>query len=239
MSNEMVEQVLPIEKDKLNRIPCSMWSSRSSDVYDKEEQVGQGVFGKVFKAKYKFLNKNANEKQGDYVALKKILTHNEKEGFPLTACREIMLLSRLKHANIVDLHEVVTSKPCEKNKFKGSVYLVFEYMEHDLNGLIDRNIRFDVPGIKCIMHQILLGLDYLHINNVIHRDIKGANILLNNRGEIKIADFGLARPHLPNSNQLYTNRVVTLWYRAPEILLGMLFLTKEAKNMIAPVIYGP
>jgi len=210
-------------KERLNRLPLSEWSSHHSDIYDKEEQVGEGVFGKVFKAKYKFsqkINVKSNTKLGEYVALKKILMHNEKEGFPITAYREIMLLNKLKHKNIVGLHEVVTSKPCEKNKYKGSVYLVFEYMEHDLNGLIDRNICFEIPHIKCILFQILTGINYLHQSNVIHRDIKGANILLNNSGEVKIADFGLARAHSPNSNQLYTNRVVTLWYRAPEILLG-------------------
>ena len=212
--------------DKLNRVPLSEWSSHPSEFYDKEEQVGEGVFGKVFKAKFKLSISNTKScvKQGEYVALKKILMHNEKEGFPITAYREIMILRRLNHKNIITLHEVVTSRPCEKNKYKGSVYLVFEYMEHDLLGLIDRKISYDVSHIKCILHQILEGLAYLHENNVIHRDIKGANILLNNRGEVKIADFGLARTHTPNSNQLYTNRVVTLWYRAPEILLGIVLI---------------
>lgn len=147
---------------------------------------------------------------------------NEKEGFPLTAIREIMILKRLNHKNIINLLEIVTSKPSEKNKFRGNVYLVFEYMEHDLSGLISRKYDFTLPIIKGIMKQILLGLEYLHENNIIHRDIKGANILLNNRGEVKLADFGLARLHNPDNRivKVYTNRVVTLWYRSPELLLG-------------------
>ena len=147
---------------------------------------------------------------------------NEKEGFPLTAIREIMILKRLNHKNIINLLEIVTSKPSDKNKNRGNVYLVFEYMEHDLSGLLGRKFDFSVPIIKVIMKQILLGVDYLHDNNIIHRDIKGANILLNNRGEVKLADFGLARIHNPNPNIIkqYTNRVVTLWYRSPELLLG-------------------
>ena len=93
-------------------------------------------------------------------------------------------------------------------------------MEHDLHGLIDRHISLDVSHIKCIMMQLLEGIMYLHSNNVMHRDIKGANILLDNKGNIKIADFGLARKCDKHACINYTNRVVTLWYRSPELLLG-------------------
>lgn len=96
-------------------------------------------------------------------------------------------------------------------------------MEHDLHGLIDMNINFDVRQIKCLMLQLLEGLHYLHINNIMHRDLKGANLLINNKGELKLGDFGLARTFSVNRQQLYTNRVVTLWYRAPELLLGKFF----------------
>lgn len=93
-------------------------------------------------------------------------------------------------------------------------------MEHDLHGLIDSHIALDISHIKCIMIQILEGVYYLHSNNVMHRDIKGANILLNNKGEVKLADFGLAIKYDPRIRVNYTNRVVTLWYRCPELLLG-------------------
>jgi cyclin-dependent kinase 12/13 len=203
------------------RAPTSQWASRQVDLYEKVDQVGEGTFGKVYKAKYKSLGKN-NTNKNEYVALKRILMDNEKEGFPITAIREIMILKRLNHKNIIKLLEIVTSKPSEKNKFRGNVYLVFEYMEHDLAGLGDIKLKFNVSMIKCILYQILTGVHYLHSNNIIHRDIKGANILINNKGDVKIADFGLARIHNPNPNIIkqYTNRVVTLWYRSPELLLG-------------------
>jgi len=86
-----------------------------------------------------------------------------------------------------------------KNKYRGSFYLIFEYLKHDLQGLIDRKINFEIPHLKCLMIQILKGLIYLHQKNVIHRDIKGANILISSEGIAKLADFGLARIFFPNN----------------------------------------
>jgi len=164
---------------------------------------------------------------GRVVALKKVKMEHESEGFPITAIREIMILKRLTHKNIINLLEIVTSKGDVKHK--GSIYLVFEYMEHDLTGLTDPaggQIRLSLPQIKCYFKQLLEGMHYCHKNNILHRDIKGSNLLINNRGELKIADFGLARPYVPaekgakESRRLLTNRVITLWYRPPELLLG-------------------
>ena len=198
-------------------LPTSKWSSRSAENYKKIDQVGEGTFGKVYKAQLEDPNDLLNHK---IFALKKILMDNEKEGFPITALREIMILKKLNHKNIIPLKEIVTSKPKEKNKNRGNVYLVFEYMEHDISGLTNKKINYSIQSIKCIMYQILEGLQYLHSNNIIHRDIKTANILLNNKGEIKIGDFGLARIISPSLKKKITNRVVTLWYRAPELLFG-------------------
>lgn len=147
--------------------------------------------------------------------------------------REITLLSKLKHKNILNLIEVVHAN-CNyldynlflltyyiaPDKTKFNISLVFEYMEHDLNGIIDKKIALDISQIKCIMRQILEGIAYLHSMNVMHRDIKGSNILMNNKGDIKIGDFGLARSSNSAQEMNYTNRVVTLWYRSPELLLG-------------------
>ena len=143
----------------------------------------------------------------------------ETEGFPLTALREIMILKRLSHKNIMDLLEVVTSKN-KKNQIP-KVYLVFEYMDNDLAGIIDRKFNFNKSQIKYIMYEMLNGLKYLHKNCIFHRDLKPQNILINNKGEVKIGDFGLAR--IVNYNALrkkYTNKVVTVPYRAPELFLG-------------------
>ena len=157
----------------------------------------------------------------DIVALKKIRMDNEKEGFPITAIREIKILKKLRHRNVVDLKEIVTSKASASNGHKGSIYLVFEYMDHDLTGLAERpGMKFSVPQIKCYMKQLLMGLHYCHNNNILHRDIKGSNLLINNNGVLKLADFGLAKPITNENAQPLTNRVITLWYRPPELLLG-------------------
>lgn len=83
-------------------------------------------------------------------------------------------------------------------------------------------IKFELPHMKCIMRQILEGLNYIHSQNIIHRDIKGANILVSNKGDVQIADFGLTREIQPqDKHMLYTSKVVTLWFRSPELLYGM------------------
>ena len=102
------------------------------------------------------------------------------------------------------------------------MYLVFEFVEHDLHGIIDSKIKFELQHIKCLMKQLLEGIRYLHERQYIHRDIKGGNLLLTKHGVLKIADFGLARTYDPRQRLNMTNKVVTLWYRAPEILLGMM-----------------
>jgi len=153
------------------------------------------------------------------VALKKVKMDNEKEGFPITAIREIKILKNLKHPNIVQLKEIVTSKAHDHNKQKGSVYMVFEYAEHDLAGLmLSPKIEIKKEHVKHYLKQLLEGLHYLHTQKILHRDIKGANLLITKEGSLKIADFGLARSYNDPSVPL-TKKVITLWYRPPEVLL--------------------
>nr|CAD1833347.1 unnamed protein product [Ananas comosus var. bracteatus] len=149
------------------------------------------------------------------VALKKVRFDNlEPESVKFMA-REILILRRLDHPNVVKLEGLVTSR------MSCSLYLVFEYMEHDLAGLAaSPDIKFTEPQVKCYMHQLLSGLEHCHNRGVLHRDIKGSNLLLDNAGLLKIADFGLASFFDPNHKQPMTSRVVTLWYRPPELLLG-------------------
>jgi CTD kinase subunit alpha len=138
---------------------------------------------------------------------------SERDGFPVTAMREIKLLQSLRHQNIVRLYEMMVSN--------GSVYMVFEYMDHDLTGILSQTqFSFTDAHLKSLCHQMLAGLAYLHHKGVIHRDIKGSNILINNRGDLKLADFGLARFYQKRRRSDYTNRVITLWYRPPELLFG-------------------
>ncbi|XP_060604841.1 cyclin-dependent kinase 9-like [Ruditapes philippinarum] len=179
--------------------------------YEKLAKIGQGTFGEVFKARDR-----ANRQ---VVAMKKVLMENEKEGFPITALREIRILKLLKHENVVNLIEICRTKASQYNRFKSTFYLIFEFCEHDLAGLLSNmNVKFNLGEIKYVIKQLLEGLYYLHTNKILHRDIKAANILITKGGILKLADFGLARAldHI----QKYTNRVVTLWYRPPELLLG-------------------
>ncbi|XP_043697749.1 cyclin-dependent kinase C-2-like [Telopea speciosissima] len=208
----------------LNHDESPSRGSRSVDCFEKLEQIGEGTYGQVYMAR--------EIKTGEIVALKKIRMDNEREGFPITAIREIKILKKLQHENVIKLKEIVTSQGHERdeqgkqgttdgNKYKGSIYMVFEYMDHDLTGLADRpGMRFSIPQIKCYMRQLLTGLHYCHVNQVLHRDIKGSNLLIDNEGNLKLADFGLARSFSNDHNGNLTNRVITLWYRPPELLLG-------------------
>ncbi|XP_044015147.1 cyclin-dependent kinase 12 isoform X2 [Aphidius gifuensis] len=192
------------------------WGERCVDVFEVIAQIGQGTYGQVYKAQ--------DKRENVLVALKKVRLENEKEGFPITAVRELKILRQLEHKNVVTLREIVTDKQDAKDfrKDKGSFYLVFEYMDHDLMGLLESGmVTFTESHHKSIMKQLLDGLNYCHAKNFLHRDIKCSNILINNKGEVKLADFGLARFYnAEDRSRPYTNKVITLWYRPPELLLG-------------------
>ncbi|XP_047948411.1 probable serine/threonine-protein kinase At1g54610 [Salvia hispanica] len=183
------------------------WVPRKADTFEKLDKIGQGTYSSVYKGRDLLTNK--------YVALKKVRFDNMDPESVKFMAREILILRRLDHPNIIKLEGLVTSKT------SSSLYLVFEYMEHDLTGLASLpGVKFSEPQVKCYMKQLLSGLDYCHRNGVLHRDIKGSNLLINNHGILKIADFGLAS-YFDNQNKIpLTSRVVTLWYRPPELLLG-------------------
>jgi CTD kinase subunit alpha len=167
--------------------------------------VGAGTYGKVFKAIHIYTR--------DKVALKRIRMEGERDGFPITAVREIRLLQHLRHKHVVALQEVMV----EKNE----AYMVFEYLSHDLTGLINHpTFKLTKAHKKDLAHQMFEGLDFLHRRGVLHRDIKAANILVSSTGQLKYADFGLARFYTKSRQLDYTNRVITIWYRPPELLLG-------------------
>eukprot|EP00472_Partenskyella_glossopodia_P006305 CAMPEP_0197523702 /NCGR_PEP_ID=MMETSP1318-20131121/8583_1 /TAXON_ID=552666 /ORGANISM="Partenskyella glossopodia, Strain RCC365" /LENGTH=344 /DNA_ID=CAMNT_0043076479 /DNA_START=1 /DNA_END=1035 /DNA_ORIENTATION=- len=174
--------------------------------YEKINRIGEGTYGTVYRGR--------DKKTGEIVALKKVRLMDEKNGFPLTSIREIQILRKLKHPNVVALLEITVGRKPD------SVFLVFEYCSHDFAELVDSMVRpFKASEIKCVMLQLLSALDHLHKNFIIHRDLKLANLLITKNGQLKIADFGLARI-FGNPLKSYTPRVVTLWYRAPELLLG-------------------
>mmetsp|Transcript_27119 Transcript_27119/g.38148 ORF Transcript_27119/g.38148 Transcript_27119/m.38148 type:complete len:388 (+) Transcript_27119:1037-2200(+) len=165
---------------------------------------------------------------GEIVALKRINTEQEENGFPITAIREVKILKALHHVNIVKLKEIVTSKEQgEQGEIPKNVFMVFEYLEFDLTGILETpEIRLTQDHIKSWSQQLLQGVHYMHTNKVIHRDLKASNILVNSKGELKIADWGLARSWNSEMKRL-TNRVITLWYRPPELLLGCMDYTTK------------
>ena len=157
--------------------------------------------------------KGRNRATGALVALKEISLDSE-EGTPSTAIREISLMKELDHENIVTLYDVIHTE----NKLT----LVFEYMDKDLKKYMEvhgQQSALDLKVVKSFMFQLLKGIMFCHDNRVLHRDLKPQNLLINNKGELKLGDFGLARAFGIPFNT-FSNEVVTLWYRAPDVLLG-------------------
>ncbi|KAK9463955.1 kinase-like domain-containing protein [Lipomyces oligophaga] len=182
-----------------------MSNSSSISQYQQLEKLGEGTYATVYKGR--------NRTTGELVALKEI-TLDSEEGTPSTAIREISLMKELKHENVMSLYDVIHTE----NKLN----LVFEYMDRDLKKYMDLrgdHGALDYATIKSFMYQLLNGIAFCHDNRVLHRDLKPQNLLINSKGQLKLGDFGLARAFGIPVNT-FSNEVVTLWYRAPDVLLG-------------------
>ncbi|CAD7091803.1 unnamed protein product [Hermetia illucens] len=187
------------ERDNLGR--CRLVTE-----FEKLNRIGEGTYGIVYRAR--------DTKSNEIVALKKVRMDQEKDGLPISGLREIQILMACNHENIVRLREVVVGKSLE------SIFLTMEYCEQDLASLLDNMTSpFSESEVKCIVMQVLKGLQYLHSRYIVHRDLKVSNLLMTDKGCVKIADFGLAR-YFGIPPKPMTPQVVTLWYRAPELLLG-------------------
>ncbi|PFH61808.1 hypothetical protein XA68_16236 [Ophiocordyceps unilateralis] len=195
------------------RMPDDGWAKcRSVERYEKLNDIEEGTYG--------WVARGLDKATGKVVALKRLkLEPQDRNGLPVTGLREIQILRDCRHANIVSLHEVVVGD--DVAKLDNSIFLVLEFVEHDLKGILD-----DMPEpflsseIKRLLLQLIQGVAYLHDHWILHRDLKTSNLLLNNRGQLKIADFGMARYVGDPPPRRLTQLVVTLWYRAPELLLG-------------------
>lgn len=213
--------------------------------YKEEKKLGQGTFGEVYKGIHLETQRQ--------VAMKKIIVNVEKDLFPITAQREITILRRLDHKNIIKLIEMVydyspgaNSRPgtgSDQQQSPGktsptkSFYMILPYMVSDLSGILHNpRINLQLSDVKNLMLQLLESINYIHCQKFMHRDIKTANILIDHNGVLKLADFGLARLYYgapPNlkypggagSGAKYTSVVVTRWYRAPELVLGDKYYT--------------
>jgi cyclin-dependent kinase 5 len=194
--------------------------------YQKLGKIGEGTYGTVYRGVIR--------DSLDSIALKLVRLDDEDEGVPSSALREISLLKQLKHPNVVSLYDVVHSS--------GSLVLVFEYCDLDLKKYFD-NVggEIDAMTVRSLMHQLLSGLAYCHANNVMHRDLKPQNLLINTHGhlapQLKLADFGLARAFgIPV--RCYSAEVVTLWYRPPDVLFGAKLYNTAIDMWSAGCIFG-
>jgi cell division cycle 2-like protein len=198
---------------KLLRFEAGGWApSRSVEYYDKLNDIEEGAYGWVARAK--------EIKTGKVVALKRLKIDNvevRQTGLPETGLREIQILRDCSHRNIVELQEVVVGEDTSRIE---NIFLVLEFLEHDLKSILeDMPEPFLASEVKTLLLQLASGVAYLHDHWILHRDLKTSNLLLNNRGRLKIADFGMAR-YVGDPPPKLTQLVVTLWYRAPELLLG-------------------
>ncbi|KAG0201568.1 hypothetical protein BGX28_005658 [Mortierella sp. GBA30] len=179
---------------------------RSVENYEKLNRISEGTYGVVYRARDRLT--------GDIVALKKLKLDQEKNGFPITSLREVYTLLLAKHPHIVNVREIVVGDTLTQ------IFIVMDFIEHDLKELMSgMRAPFLQSEVKTLMLQLLSATELLHENWILHRDLKTSNLLLNNKGEIKVADFGLARRY-GEPQGVMTQPVVTLWYRAPELLLG-------------------
>ncbi|KAI2626611.1 kinase-like protein [Hypoxylon sp. NC1633] len=215
---------------RLLRFEGGGWGkARSVENYDKLNDIEEGAYGWVARAR--------EIKTGKVVALKRLkIDAADAGGLPETGLREIQILKDCSHRNIVDLREVVVGDDASKIE---NVFLVLEFLEHDLMSVLeDMPEPFLASEVKTLLLQLAAGVEYLHDRWILHRDLKTSNLLLNNRGQLKIADFGMARyvgdPPPPKLTQL----VVTLWYRAPELLLGARTYGAEVDMWSVGCVFG-
>ncbi|KAG0565296.1 hypothetical protein KC19_8G180100 [Ceratodon purpureus] len=169
--------------------------------------IGRGAYGIVCALK--------DALTGEEVAVKKIGNAFDNRIDAKRTLREIKLLRHMDHENVITITDII--RPPTRENFN-DVYIVYELMDTDLHQIIRSNQLLTEDHCQYFLYQILRGLKYIHSANVLHRDLKPTNLLLNANCDLKIADFGLARTL--SETDFMTEYVVTRWYRAPELLLN-------------------
>eukprot|EP01138_Halocafeteria_seosinensis_P008899 gb/GECG01009095.1/.p1 GENE.gb/GECG01009095.1/~~gb/GECG01009095.1/.p1 ORF type:complete len:513 (+),score=51.47 gb/GECG01009095.1/:1-1539(+) len=232
-SNECLSTTEATPHDPVTEAIERRQQCRDISCYDVDEAIiGEGTYGQV--------RVGVDKQTGEKVALKKIKPEGEKDGFPITAVREIKALKALgRHRHVIELKEIATSKATEHNRLRGDVYMVFEYAPYDLSGIVRRpGVKLSLSHVRCYIYQLLEGLQVLHSYGYLHRDLKGANLLINEENVLKIADFGLVKNTRGyyKSNRKLTSKVCTLWYRAPEQILQKRYYDGKADLWAVGVI---
>ncbi|KAF5273978.1 hypothetical protein FQA39_LY01094 [Lamprigera yunnana] len=218
IQNDVPEEIKTIEIDKdLPPYYPAIQGCRSVEEFQCLNRIEEGTYGVVYRAR--------DKRTEEIVALKRLKMEKEKEGFPITSLREINTLLKGQHPNIVTVREIVVGSNMDK------IFIVMDYVEHDLKSLMEtmrhKKQTFTAGEVKCLLRQLLCAVAHLHDNWILHRDLKTSNLLLSHKGILKVGDFGLAREY-GSPLKAYTPIVVTLWYRAPELLL----CTKEYSTPI-------
>ena len=183
--------------------------------------VGEGAYGIVYKCK--------NKETGKYVAIKKFKEVDD-ELVKKTMKRELKMLQRLHHPNVVEFQDAF--------RRKGNLFLVFEFVDKNLLELLQEHPNgLDPNLIRHLIYQLCKSIKYLHDQNIIHRDIKPENLLITDKMESKLCDFGFARL-VSETNEKLTDYVATRWYRAPELLLSQGNYGKEVDYWAIGCIMG-
>lgn len=202
------EPIAVVDVEELPPYFPGIQGCRSVEEFQCLNRIEEGTYGVVYRAK--------DKRTEEIVALKRLKMEKEKEGFPITSLREINTLLKGQHPNIVTVREIVVGSNMDK------IFIVMDYVEHDLKSLMEtmkHKKQVFLPGeVKCLTQQLLRAVAHLHDNWILHRDLKTSNLLLSHKGILKVGDFGLAREY-GSPLKAYTSIVVTLWYRAPELLL--------------------
>lgn len=187
-----------------------------------EKKVGEGTYAVVYLG-----TKQSTSRR---IAIKEIKTSEFKDGLDMSAIREVKYLQEMQHQNVIELVDIFMASE--------NLNLVLEFLPSDLEMVIkDKSILFTPADIKSWMLMTLRGVHHCHRNFILHRDLKPNNLLIAPDGQIKVADFGLART-MPLAHELLTSNVVTRWYRAPELLFGAKHYTSAIDVWSVGVIFA-